>query len=90
MIYLGGRRFLKGNHKFQRARAAFNNHLEWDEALKRPIGKEVLAWGTHRLEWILVGGVEDSHNDLVKLHGVKKRSFFFELPYGKVSFYKCC
>jgi hypothetical protein len=41
MIYLSGRRFLKGDHRFQRARAALT----------------MLAWGTHQFEWMLVGGV---------------------------------
>ena len=86
MIYLGGRRFLAPDHRFRRARAAFNNHQEWQVGPDRPTGEEVLAWGTARSTLIADGGVENSNVDPVKLHGVKRRSIFFDLPYWKVHF----
>lgn len=84
MIYLGGRRFLPADHRFRRAKAAFNNHQEWSMGPDRPTGEEVLVWGTARSSFLADGGVENSNGDPVKLHGVKRRSIFFDLPYWKV------
>ena len=84
MIYLGGRRFLAADHRFRRAKAAFNNHQEWCMGPDRPTGEEVLEWGTARSTFLADGGVENSNGDPVKLHGVKRRSIFFNLPYWKV------
>jgi hypothetical protein len=85
MIFLGGRRFLCAEHRFRRAKAAFNNHQEWHMAPDRPTGEEVLRWGTERADFIAEGGAENSNEDPVKLHGVKRRSILFDLPYWKVS-----
>jgi len=84
MIYLGGRRYLHEAHRFRRARASFNGEQEWQLPPERPIGEEVLRWGTQRSEFLRNGGVENSDVDPVKLHGVKRRSIFFDLPYWKV------
>ena len=86
MIYLGGRRFLPADHRFRRARASFNNHQEWQVGPDRPTGEEVLQWGTTRSIFLADGGVENSMGDPVKLHGVKRRSILFDLPYWKVPF----
>jgi hypothetical protein len=87
MIYLGGRRFLAPGHRFRRAKAAFNNHQEWQVAPDRPTGEEILQWGMARSNFIPDGGAENSAGDPVKLHGVKRRSIFFDLPYWKVQFW---
>ena len=84
MIYLGGRRYLHADHRFRTARAAFNNHQEWRLSPETPIGEEVLLWGIQRSEFLNNGGVENSNMDPVKLHGVKRRSILFDLPYWKV------
>jgi predicted nucleic acid-binding Zn-ribbon protein len=84
MIFLGGRRFLAMDHRFRRARAAFNNHQELDMAPERPSGEEVLQWGTERSEFLEAGGQENTLDDPVKRHGVKRRSLLFDLPYWKV------
>jgi hypothetical protein len=84
MIFLGGRRFLHMDHRFRRALAAFNNHPELDMAPERPSGEEVLTWGTERSEFLAAGGQENSYEDPVKRHGVKRRSILFDLPYWKV------
>lgn len=55
-------------------------------APERPTGEEILRWGTERSEFLRDGGVENSSEDPVKLHGVKRRSIFFDLPYWKVIF----
>jgi len=77
MIYLGARRFLDAEHPFRRARAAFNNHAKWQIAPDRPTGEEILQWGIEREEFLRAGGVENSDDDPVRLHGVKRRSIFF-------------
>lgn len=84
MIYLGGRRYLELDHRFRRARAAFNNYPEDGFAPEAPTGDEVLRWGTERSEFLRNGGVENSNLDPVKYHGVKRRSILFDLPYWKV------
>jgi hypothetical protein len=86
MVYLGSRRFLPPDHRFHRARAAFNNHPEWQMAPDRPTGEECLSWGTAWSTFIAGGGAENSNGNPVKLHDVKRRSIFFDLPYWKVHF----
>ena len=81
MIYLGGRRYLSENHRFRRARASFNNQQEWQLPPMRPTGVEVFRWGTERERFLANGGVENSDDDPVKLHSVKRCSIFFLLPY---------
>ena len=81
MIFLGGRRFLGMDHMFRRAWTTFNNHPELDMAPERPSGEEVLQWGTERSEFLAAGGQENSIEDPVKRHGVKRRSLLFDLPY---------
>ena len=89
MIYLGSRRYLPEDHRFRRARAAFNNQQEWQLAPDRPIREEVLRWSTERSDFLRNGGVENSDEDSVKLHGVKRQSIFNELCYWKVRIL-CC
>ena len=84
MLYLGARRFLDANHPFWRARSAFNNHQEWQMAPQRPTGEEILRWSTEREEYLRQGGVENSSDNPVRLHGVKRRSILFDLPYRQV------
>ena len=42
MIYQGGRRYLPEDHRFRRARSAFNMEQEWGVAPQRSTGDEVL------------------------------------------------
>jgi hypothetical protein len=81
MIYLGGRRYLEGDHRFRSAQAAFNNYPEWRFAPKPTIGERILRWGNERQDFFNNGGVENSNLDPVKFHGVKRRSILFDLPY---------
>jgi hypothetical protein len=41
--------------------------------------------GEERVEYLEFGGQEDDGDDPVKVHGVKRASILFELPYWKVS-----
>jgi hypothetical protein len=84
MIFLGARRYLDVDHRYRRAKGAFNNQEEWDGAPERPTGDEILQWGTERTEYLEGGGVENAGDDPVKYHGVKRRSILFDLPYWKV------
>jgi hypothetical protein len=84
MLFLGSRRYLDIDHRFRRAQTAFNNHPEFDIVPERPSGEEVLTWGTERNTFIVACGQENSIDDPVKRHGVKRRSIWFDLPYWKV------
>jgi len=86
MLYLGHRRFLSGEHRFRRAKTAFNGDQEWREASQRPSGADILRCGEERELYIAIGGVEDGEEDPVKRHGVKQVSVLFELSYWKVKF----
>ena len=85
MIYLGNRRFLPEGHRFRRARAAFDNNQEHATFPPRRTGAEILEQGRSRVAWLRDGGVEDSPEDPVKEHGIKRVSILFALPYWKVS-----
>jgi len=83
MIYLGGRHYLHENHNFRRARAAFNNHQEWQLPPGRPIGEKVFRWGTQRSNFLAHGRVENLDEDPMKLHGVKHCSIFSSFLIGR-------
>jgi len=85
-IYLRGKRYLHENHRFRRTRATFNNQQEWQLPPARPTGKETFRWGTERSRFLRDRGVENSNDDPVRLHGVKRSGVFFQLPYWKVSY----
>ena len=85
MIFLRGRRYLHANHRFHRSRAAFNNEVELQLPPSRASSEEVCHWGMQRQRYLDGGGIENGEEDPVKLHGVKRCSIFFLLPYWKVS-----
>lgn len=87
MVFLGHRRFLPPNHTFRRARQAFNNQPEAASHPQRRDGSVIFNQGRERSEWLRNGGAEDTENDPVKLHGVKRASILYALPYWKVSRY---
>ena len=53
-------------------------------APNRPTWEEILRWGCERDNFLRGGGVENTEDDPVKLHGVKRKSIFFNLSYWKV------
>ena len=81
MVYLGSRRFLPQYHRFRRCRSAFNGETEPRLPPQRRSGAQILDEGRARSEWLRNGGVEDSKEDPVKEHGVKRASVLFALPY---------
>ena len=85
MVYLGSRRWLAPGHRFRRARIAFNGNQEFREAPIRPSGEDVLRMGEERAQYLAQGGRPDGENDPVKLHGVKRVSSLYQLPYWSVS-----
>lgn len=85
MCYLGHRRFLPLGHRFRRARAAFNNSQELGVVPPRRTGEQLIEQGRARSAWLRNGGTEDSPDDPVKTHGVKRASILYALPYWKVS-----
>jgi len=84
MIYLGGRCYLEDDHRFRRERSTFNNQQEWQLPPERPSGEEILRWATSKYDYLRDGGIENAEEDPIKLHGVKRRSILFDLPYWKV------
>ena len=86
MLYLGHRRYLPQEHRFRRAKVAFNGEQEWQEAPERLGGEEIRRLGEERELYISNGGAEDVDDDPVKSHGIKRLSVLFELPYWEVCF----
>ena len=85
MLCMGGRRFLCEGHRFRRSRAAFNGAPEFNPPPGRPTGRDIMERGEERAAFLEFGGEVDDDDDPVKVHGVKRASILFELPYWKVS-----
>jgi hypothetical protein len=86
MVYLGHRRYLGMNHRFRRARVAFDGGQELRPPPRRPSGAEILRRGKERQNYLAGGGEKDGVDDPVRIHGVKRLSVFFLLLYWKVRF----
>lgn len=85
MVYLGSRRWLPQEHRFRRARVAFDGNSERREPPVRPSGHNILRMAEERELYLIDGGHEDGEDDPVKVHEVKRRSVLFDLPYWAVS-----
>lgn len=85
MLYMGGRRLLCGEHRFRRSRQAFNGHPEFHPPPLRPTGQQILERGEERAAFLEFGGEDKDDEDPVKIHGAKRASILFQLPYWKVS-----
>lgn len=59
------------DHRFRRVRTAFNLNEEWDLPPKRPTREEILRWDAEHSKFLADGGIENSHEDPMKLYGVK-------------------
>lgn len=68
-------------HRFRRARLAFDGNQEWREPPRRPTGEDIVHMGEERALYVTSGGRVDGENDPVKVHGVKRLSVLFLLPY---------
>ena len=85
MVYLGNRRWLPLNHRFRRARAAFDGNAERRGPPRRPSGVDILRMAEEREIYPASGSREDGDDDPVKMNGVKRVSILFKLPYWAVS-----
>lgn len=68
-------------HRFQRSRATFNGLPEFNPPPGRPSGRDIMERGEERAAFLESGGEADDDNNPVKVHGVKRASILFELPY---------
>jgi len=84
-VFLGNRRWLKPNHRWRNARAAFNGQNNHDAPPPRQTGLTVVQRGAWRESFLQCGGRFNSKADPVKTTGVKRISIFFQLPYWHVS-----
>lgn len=87
MVYLGACRFLDVGHRFRNATTAFNGRPKRDGTPLHQSGQEVYNNGMEREEYLYAGGVEDSEEDLVRKHDVKRVNIFYRLPYWEVSMF---
>ena len=85
MVYLGSRRWLPADHRFRRALLAFDGNAEFREPLRRLEGEEILRMAEERAQYLADGGRMDAKEDPVKVHGLKRVSALFLLPYWVVS-----
>ena len=85
MLYLGNRRWLPADHRFRRARVAFNGNSEMRASPIRPSGHDILRMGEERAAYLGSGGRQDGEEDPVKQHGVKRVSVLYQLPYWAVN-----
>jgi hypothetical protein len=83
-IFLGNRRWLRRNHQWRAAKAAFNGRPNHDKAPPRQSGLTVIQRGARREAYLELGGRENGKHDPVKRTGVKRISILFQLPYWEV------
>ena len=86
-VFLGNRRWLRGDHRWRATRAAFNGRPNHDEAPPRQSGLTVIQRGAWRASYLELGGRPNARHDPVKQTGVKRISIFFNLPYWEVIFF---
>ena len=83
-IFLGHRRWLRHNHRWRAARAAFNGQTNHDATPPRQSGLTVKQRGAWQESFLQLGGRPNSKHDPVKKTGVKRVSILFQLPYWEV------
>ena len=83
-VFLGNRRWLKHDHRWREARAAFNGQQYHDLPPPRQTGLSIIQRGGWRESILQCGGHPNSKGDPVKKTRVKRISIFFQLPYWQV------
>jgi hypothetical protein len=79
------RRYLRQDHHFRGADAAFDNEPN-DEIESPPLtGNQTIRLGLQSEAYIDAGGTEKDNEFPAKEHGVKRVSALFQLPYWRVS-----
>jgi len=78
------RRYLHANHYFRGDYAAFEYGVEREEERDAMSGNETIRNGRQSEEFVRNGGTQ-RHDDFPrKMHGVKRVSALFQLPYWRV------
>ena len=80
-LFLGNRRWLRHDHRWRDARAAFNGHQNHDDPPPRQSGLNIVQRGGWRESFLQCGGRPNAKGDLVKKTGVKRISILYTLPY---------
>lgn len=85
MLDMGNQQFLSLDHRFQRARTAFNGEVEMRNPPQRVTGLQILRCAKHREAFLSSKGAADSEADPVKTNGVKCVSTLYSLLYWAIS-----
>jgi hypothetical protein len=73
------RRYLHANHPWRTDSALFHGRVEARLPPPQITGNDILTWGREREEWLRDGGVMNSADDPIHLHGIKKVSILAAL-----------
>jgi hypothetical protein len=84
IVYVGGRKFLKRNHHY-RSDLRFNGQTEDRSKPSRMSGTQIKNYTKQREAYLHNGGAVDGVNYPCLIHGVKRLSTLYRLPYWKVS-----
>ena len=77
------RRFLPADHPWRRPCPEFGGISEQRPPPPRTTAAEIQRWGQNRESWILLGA-GPAHADPARVHGIKRVSSLFDLPYWQV------
>ena len=73
------------SHLLRKNEEQFRGVAEHRVAPQRLTGGETKRSGEEREQWLLNREVPGAADDLVRVHGVKRKSALFTLPYSEVS-----
>jgi hypothetical protein len=90
--YGGTRRWLPKNHRYRSdaMKDHFNGIMESRPKPKPVSVEEQLQYAAEYEAWKAAGKREGAAGDPSKLHGVKRRSILYKLPYWKVREFVLC
>ena len=80
------RRYLPEDHYFRAADAAFDGEANHDIAEEPLTGNQTIRRGRESEAYLDAGGMERDAEFPAKMHGVKRVSALYQLPYWRVSF----
>jgi hypothetical protein len=83
IVFEGSRRWTRQNHPYQR-NVEFNGKDYFRRIPVRMMAEDTIRCVEARQVYLIEGGRENSKHDLVHVHGIKRKSILFELPYWKV------
>jgi hypothetical protein len=85
-MYLGHQCYLVKGHPYRRDLDAFNGQMELTSAPLRVSTADFLQRAKEHEAWLAKTHASEDREDLVHTHVVKRKSFFFYLPYWQVRF----